>query len=237
MPGRNRNLQPSAFEIEDSKRISSRWSRFSSELTTKAGGRKLDRDSVLINHVSCSIAGPTTLRDVIIEIAKQSHKDILIESWPNNLDALPRGKIVFGFIGDHIDRIARNYRGMYWWMSDRGLNMGIPERTARGILPFDKLAGKLMYEASLHALPNGRIPATEYSKICTALDDAGFKPLAYLKGKFRKSLAGWNQTHPQKAIHSFHRLYNSNLALARRGMLTRLNRAKTVWVSHKNLSS
>jgi hypothetical protein len=226
-----------AAGIDGSKCLPSTWTRFSSELTTKFGGRKLHRDLILNNRVSCSIAGPTTHRDVIIEIARRSYKTIQIESLPDEMDALLRGKIVFGCPGNHLDKIARNYDGMYWWMSACGLNMGIPERTACGVLPFDKLAGNLMYEAWLQGLPSGRIPASAYWKICTALDESHFRPLDYLKGKFRKSLAEWNQKHHQKPINSFHRLYTSNVALARRGMLTRLNRAKAVWVTHKNLSA
>jgi len=105
------------------------------------------------------------------------------------------------------------------------------------VSPFDELAGQLVHEASLQPLPNGRIPASEYENICNALDKAGFRPLDYLKGEFRKKLADWNQKNPTKSIHTFSRLYNSNVALARRGMLRQLNRAKSVWTKYKKLSA
>ena len=95
----------------------------------------------------------------------------------------------------------------------------------------------LVHEAWLLRLPNGRISPTEYEKLCTAIDKAAFKPLDYLNGKFRKQLADWNQKNPTKAIHTFCRLFNSKLTLARRGMLRRLNRAKFVWIKHSKLSA
>jgi len=237
MTRRSQTQRSRAAEIDSLKCVPFRWTRFSSVLTTKFGGRKLYRDLILNNRVSYSIAGPTTHRDVIIEIAKQSHKSIAIDSLPTTIDVLPRGKIVLGFSGDNIDRIARNYPGMFWWISDRGLSMKVLESASSNVSPFDELAGKLVYEAWLNRLPNGRIPASEYGTICAALEESGFRPLDYLKGKFRKKLADWNQMNPTKSIHTFSRLINSNLALARRGMLRRLNRAKSVWIKVNKLSA
>jgi hypothetical protein len=145
--------------------------------------------------------------------------------------------MVFGFTGDYVDQIARNYDGMHWWMSARGLNMQVLESTSSNISPFDKLAGKFVYEAWLQRLRNGRIPRSEYGRICAALDEAKFTPLDFLKGDFRKKLAEWNQRNPTKSIHTFSRLFNSKLALPRRGMLKRFHRSKSVWIKLNKLSS
>lgn len=222
-------------QIDGSECSPYKWKRFSLELTKEFGGRHLYQKSILNNHVSCSIAGPTTHRDVIMEIARQSHKPIRIASLPNEMKTLFRGAVIYGFSGNQIDKIARNYDGLHWWMSARGLNMGVLKTSVSAVLPFDRLAGRLMYEAWSQRLSNGRIPATEYSKICTALDHAGFRPIDYLKGEFRKDLAQWNQKHPREPILSFQRLYNSKLRLGRRGILRRLNRAQSVWIRTNNI--
>ena len=65
------------------------WSRFSSELTTSTAGRKLYRDLVVNNHVSCRIAGPAIHRDVIATIAQKSHKITPIESLADTSITLP----------------------------------------------------------------------------------------------------------------------------------------------------
>jgi hypothetical protein len=237
MKRRSGTRKSRAVEIDGSKCVPFLWTRFSSRLTTKSGGTKFYRDLIVNNFVSCSIAGPTTHRDVILEIAKRSHKAIPIKSLPNNSNALPRGYVAHGFPGNYFDQLARSYQGMYWWMSDRGLNMQVFKSMSSNISPFDELAGQLVHEAWLLRLPNGRISPTEYEKLCTAIDKAAFKPLDYLNGKFRKQLADWNQKNPTKAIHTFCRLFNSKLTLARRGMLRRLNRAKFVWIKHSKLSA
>jgi hypothetical protein len=237
MTRRSRTRQSRPVEIDGSKCLPFLWTRFSSGLTTKSGGRKLYRDSIINNFVSCSIVGPITHRDVILEIARQSHKAIPIDTLPNNLNASLRGYVVFGFPGNYFDRIAKNYQGMHWWMSESGLNMRVLESMSSNISPFDECAGKRMHEAWLQRLPNGRIPASEYGKICTALDEAGFRPLDFLQGKFRKKLADWNQKNPTKAIHTFCRLFNSKLALPRRGILKRLHRAKSIWINLNKLSA
>jgi hypothetical protein len=75
--------QSRAVEIDSSKCRPFIGTRFSSELTAESGGSDLYRDLILNNYVSCSIVGPTTHRDVIIEIARQSRKAIPIESLPS----------------------------------------------------------------------------------------------------------------------------------------------------------
>ncbi len=233
----NRIRQSSSVEIDGSKCLPFIWSRFSSDLTTKSGGRELYRDLIVNNYASCSIAAPCTDRDVIMEIAKRSQRVIPVDSLPNNLNTLLRGRVVFGFPGNYFDQIARNYEGMHWWMSERGLNMQILVNTNEDISAFDELAGKLMYEAWLHRLPNGRLLTSEYVKIFGKLDMAGFGPLDFLTGESRKKLANWNQKKPNRAIHTFIELFNSKHALPRRGILKRLNRSKSLWVKVNKLSA
>jgi hypothetical protein len=237
MTRRSRTRQSRAVEIDGSKSLPFLWSRFSSELTTKSRGRKLYRDLIINNFVSCSIVGPITHRDVTLEIARQSHKAIPVASLPDSLNALLRGYVAYGLPGNYFDRIAKNYQGMHWWMSESGLNMEILVSANDEISPFDDLAGKLMNEAWLQRLPNGRLLTSHYVKIFAELDLARFRPLDFLTGEFRKKLANWNQKNPNQAIHSFTRLFNSKQALPRRGILKRLNRAKSLWIKVNKMSA
>jgi hypothetical protein len=173
------------------------------------------------------------------QIAKHSEKPIPINSLSNALNqtVLPRGRTIFGFPGNYLDQIARNYDGMRWWVSENGVNMEVIASIGGNISPFDERAGRLMFEARSHRLSNGRLPLAEYSKIVDILDRAGFKPLDYLRGEFRKELAAWNQKYPKRAIHTFEKGLDSKLSLARRGIQKRLYRAESVWKKLTELST
>ena len=66
-----------------------------------------------------------THRHVVEQIATEFH--IPVEYLAEDLDqpVFTRGQVVFDFVGDALDDIARNYTDMQWWVSDRGLNMDI----------------------------------------------------------------------------------------------------------------
>jgi hypothetical protein len=195
-------------------------------------GRKVFKDLILNNFVSCNLAASSTHRDLIRKVARESKKTIPIESLPNSLNRQlsSRARVVFGFPGNSFDQIARNYDRVWWWVSDKGLNMKVVADSGPDISPFDKLAGRLMFEARPHRLSNGRLQAAEYGRIATFLDQAGFKPLDYLEGKFRNKLADWNQKNPRRALHTFKAVLESKLSLPRRGVLKRLYRAESIWV-------
>jgi hypothetical protein len=229
------------IEIDGRRCLPFLWFRFSSEQTTKTRGLKLYRESILNNFVSCTLAAPWTERDLVEQIARQSEKRIPIESLPSDLsrDVFPRGRTVFGFPGDYFDQIARNYDNMWWWVSAGGVKMETLASTGPRISEFDKLAGRLMSEARLERLSNGRLPAAQYLEIATDLDKAQFKPVDHLEGRDRKKLAEWNQKHPREAIHSFCRAIEgpprrTTLLFLRRAVHRRLNRAESCWEKVSN---
>src|SRR5665213_140684 len=76
MPTRIGSRHAGNLEIDGSPCLPFRWSRFSAVQTTITKGRKLYRDLILNNIVSCSVAAPCTHRDVVEQIARQSSKQI-----------------------------------------------------------------------------------------------------------------------------------------------------------------
>jgi hypothetical protein len=96
------------------------WRRFSPERTS-AKFLALLR----YNLANFSIPAPLTNREVVVKIAKGSQ--IPIESLCDDIShpVFPRGQVIVGYVGDEIDKIARNYPFMRWWVSDSGLNMAI----------------------------------------------------------------------------------------------------------------
>lgn len=162
---------------------------------------------IVQNLISCSVAAPCTHGDVIEQIAEKSAERIPIESLSSDLRNIvfPRGRVIFGFPGDYFDQIARNYRDMWWWVSERGLKMAMIAVVDVSLSRFDELAGKLMHEAESQRLSNGRLPLAAYASIAALLDQSGFRPAKHLEGKVRKELADWNQKHPRGAIHTFNR--------------------------------
>jgi len=98
------------------------WSRFRQDRCSKESEYlKWVPDS----HVSFSIPAPCTHRDVIAEIARQTH--IPIDSLADELDqpAFSRGQVIFGYAGDEINQIVRNYPNMRWWVTNHGLVVAV----------------------------------------------------------------------------------------------------------------
>jgi hypothetical protein len=224
------------IEVDGSRCNPLLWSRFSRKQTSRTGGLRLYRELILKNYVSCTVPAPCTHLDVTKQIAMQSLRRIPIETVPNDLNkcVLPRGRSIFGFPGDYFDQIALSYPNMRWWVSKKGLAMGVMASSKPKFKEFDALAGRLMYEARARRLSNGRLPSSEYRKIATALDKAHFKPIANLEGRCRVTLAGWNRRHPREAIHTFSKAIKVGKAFPafsylRRGVQKRLQRAESTW--------
>jgi hypothetical protein len=101
------------------------WRHFNFDKTSETGGRKLCEDLVLGNFISHSVPAPCTMREVIEQIALHSQKPIpvglLVDSL--TLPVLSRGKVLFGYSGDCIDKIVGNYDHLEWWISDKGVNV------------------------------------------------------------------------------------------------------------------
>jgi hypothetical protein len=98
------------------------WRNFSYEKTSKTSKF---RELLIYNFVSLSVPAHQTHRDVVEQIARESH--IPVESLSDDLNqpVFSRGQAIFGFAGDQFDQIADDYDNMQWWISDIGLNMAI----------------------------------------------------------------------------------------------------------------
>ncbi|HXO38198.1 MAG TPA: hypothetical protein VN872_06150 [Candidatus Acidoferrum sp.] len=149
----------------------------------------------------------------------------------------PRGRTLFGFCGNRIDQIARNYPAMQWWISKNGLH--VEAIVDSNLSEFDALAGKLMSKARPRRGENKRLPIAEYDKIARELDRVGFKPVEHLEGKHRDELANWNKKYPRKAIKTFVGALSSKapgLDLPR-AVQRRLSRAESAWRRQSGLSA
>jgi hypothetical protein len=173
------------------------WVRFDALRTKEThGDTKVLRD----NHVSLSIPGPCTLRDVVDGIARQSQVPIAIQSLADDLSqtTLPRGKVVFGLAGNAIDKIAVNYTDMRWWISKVGLNMAIVPPVEAKLSRFDDAAGKLYVDKS----KDGGLPKDLLMAIAKKLDADGFS-LKELQPAQRRPISEYNQRNPRSAIKTF----------------------------------
>lgn len=210
-----------------------RWPHFSAQRTISCGGQKLFRDVILDNHVSSTLKGPCTHRDVVMHMAKHLAKPMEIESIPKEfgLRILPRGKIVFGHLGNCIEKVARNYDGMHWWMSEVGLNFGIVASSEPNISRFDARAGRLIYDARSERRLSHLFPPGVILRIASRIDLEGFKPRDYLVGAARRELAIWNQKHPNQAIHTFAAAVQSKVTKIRRSAKRRLYLAGDIYMN------
>jgi hypothetical protein len=98
------------------------WTNFDGEKSSNAPAQL---DKVVWTFVSQSVPAKNTNRDVVEQIAKEA--DIPIESLCGALSQpiYTRAQVIFGFAGDEIDKVARGYDRMRWWVSSMGLNMAI----------------------------------------------------------------------------------------------------------------
>lgn len=173
------------------------WERFDSDRTNKTGGDY----KLLLNHASLTISAPWTHRDAVEAITRQSRMPIAIHSLADVLSQtkFPRGKTIFGFVGDEFDRIAEQYDDMCWWISKEGLNMAIVPRAAAKLSRFDELAGKLYVERS-----NGRRLSKEIlMEIAKELDAAGFLLKEHLQPAQWKPIAEYNQKNSRQPLKTF----------------------------------
>jgi hypothetical protein len=201
-----------------------RWPHFSSQRTIISGGQKLFRGLISDNFISSSIKGPCTHREVVMQIVKHSDKPLKLESIPKELGSciLPRGNILFGNPGDCLERIARNYPDMHWWMSDIGLNLGTVPNVSPNISQFDSFAGRLVCEArSKRQLSHRFLPGAIHG-IAKMVDKKNFSLLPLLVGGARRELAVWNQKHPNQTIHTFVAAVKSEAPGIRSGAKRRL---------------
>src|ERR1700686_235287 len=91
----------SKTKIDGGRSTSILWRRFNSSKTTATGGTKLFRDSILENVVNYTVPAPSTDRDAVEQIARQSEQPIPIEPLPDVLNekVACRGRVLFGLCG------------------------------------------------------------------------------------------------------------------------------------------
>jgi hypothetical protein len=103
------------------------WSRFSEYDNTvdQETLRQLAED----NFVSHTVSAPGTRLDVVLQMAHRAQTPVTVESVPDRLadDKLIRSKVIFEPLGNALDNMAQNYPGMYWWLTERGINMAVTE--------------------------------------------------------------------------------------------------------------
>jgi hypothetical protein len=174
------------------------WRRFSPKNSIK--GSELQH---VINNdlVSTSVAAPCTLRDVVEHIASHAATPISIENLDDKLDSirLSRPKVCSNQHATSLfDQIAQNFPTMFWWISDKGLNMVDIDPVYR-LKEFDRVAGQL---ASKHWI-KGRLSKESFLEIAKELDAKRFVLRDELQPEWRKKVSGHNQKAARKEINSF----------------------------------
>jgi hypothetical protein len=103
------------------------WTRFSEydNSVDPETLRRLAED----NFVSHSVSAPGTRLDVVHQMTQHAQTPLAIESIPDYLadDKLIRGSVIFEPLGNALDKMALNYPDMYWWLTERGVNMAVME--------------------------------------------------------------------------------------------------------------
>jgi hypothetical protein len=173
------------------------WQRFDSVRTKETHG---DGESLLNNLVSLNIPTPCSHHEVVEKIAANSQTPIPIYSLAGDLSRrkLERGKSIFGFVGDEIDKIASQYDDMYWWISKEGLNVTVVAPAAAKLSRFDEMAGSLYVAMA----KDGRLSKEMLGAIARKLDAAYFG-LDELQPAQWKPISFYNQRHARKAIRTF----------------------------------
>jgi hypothetical protein len=147
-------------------------------------------------------------------IARQSKEPFAIQLLSDVLSQtkLPRGKVIFGLVGDEIDKIADQYEDMRWWISREGLNMAIVPPALARLSGFDQLAGKLYVDMS----QDGKLSKENLMVIAQKLDLDGFTLKEQLQPAQWRAIAEYNRKYAREAIKTFgracqHRLSNRSI--------------------------
>jgi hypothetical protein len=171
------------------------------------------------DFVSFTMKYPCTIADVIREIAKRLK--LRVENLPREWESTQFPGLLMSEWGG-----ARNEDGT-WLLQVHGvaseklkslagfiphLEYGIVRRALRfrmrSVLNgFDEVAGRLMYEAPR---VKKRIPDADIRRIMAKLDEAGYKPIDELIGRWRMALSKWHKLFPKDASYrSFSAAYDS----------------------------
>jgi len=174
------------------------WQCFDRARTKETGG---DYNLILDNSVSVSVPASSNDRILVEEIARQSQRPIPIASLPEVLSQRDfiRGKVVFGSMGNAIDKVAINYEGMRRWISKEGLNMAIVPPASAKLSRFDEFAGRHYVDKS----KDGKISKEILVVIAKELDAAGFLLKEQLQPAQWRAIAGHNQRNARQPIKTF----------------------------------
>jgi hypothetical protein len=172
------------------------WERFDSVRTEETRGDP----RLLLNHISLSIPALDTHRDILEKIASHSQVPITIHSLADVLSQRksPRGKTIFGFVGDEIGKIAAQYDDMRWWISKKGLNMAIVPPAAAKLSRFDEFAGKLCVDR----WKDGKLSKKSLIEVAKKLDAVSFT-LRELQPAQWGPISKYNQMNSRQAFKTF----------------------------------
>ena len=136
--------KPSAAKLDGVSCHPVMWARFNPRRSYERKGAVLYEEQILNNIVNHSVAAGSNHLLAIEQLAANAAAPISVEHLPEELTttALPRGRVMFGFVGNILDQIVRNYPDFEWWISDKGLNIGPARKPEAWLSPFDQLAGK-----------------------------------------------------------------------------------------------
>lgn len=193
-------------------------SRFLPGKSTKDRASRLEFENTFI---SASVTGPHTLRTLIEVLASSAQPPVRIESLPKEVDVLflGHGMTFFKYAAQVFDQVAENFPNMYWWISDKGLNMAVV-KPCSALSPFDELAGSL----TAGYWKNGRLSSESLLAIARELDAQGFVPKDWLQPKWRKKIGQHNQRFSRKSVSSFEKAVGNSVFV--RGVRLRLYAAR-----------
>jgi hypothetical protein len=191
---------PLVFSPVSRKRFSpsARWERFDARRTTKTGG---DFTSLYENFVVASWPGGSTLRDIVELIARNAKPPIPIDSLDLCLEEikLSRGGMVASWTGDRIDETVLQYPGLRWWISRRGLVIGMIRPEDLPLSEFDRTAGELMRKHFVER----RLSCEGLAIIAAELDKRNFTLKCALEPSQWKKIADCNQRNARNHLKSF----------------------------------
>jgi hypothetical protein len=172
--------------------------RFDEIRTKESGGSTATLDN---NHASFSLPADVTHRDVIEELAKRCDPPLPIESLSGLEGGFRylRAITIFSNAREVVERVARNYEGVHWWVSEHGLNMCKIPLSVKPLSEFDRLAGKLYAETAT----DGRLSKAALLAIALQLDDAKLSLKDHLQPQFWALIAQHNQKNPKSPIKTF----------------------------------
>lgn len=156
---------------------------------------------VEMNLVSCIVPRLSSARDLLEIVTKAASVPVTIDAVSEVLShgASIRSRTIFDSLGRVLDGIARNHEGMYWWMSEKGLNMDIVAFVDVLPDPFDELASTLTIRHS----KNGKISKESLFEIAAELDKSHFLLKNELQPREWGAIAYHNQKHSRAAVTTF----------------------------------